>query len=151
MQQAVHAEVVSESLAGLALENQPQDRAAGSSSSSAVLEAASSSGAVVSASSNGPVRFQNTLGIQGVGRAQRKGMQCLHCSLAIQKSELKFVYSFKTSKPARSIHVGCLAQIPQQAARSSAENLRWLLATDTKLDREARAACEEALATLTAS
>ena len=92
-------------------------------------------------------RFQSRLGVLALSTVQRAGVKCLFCSGSVEKGRYRFEYAFKLSKPCRSIHTECLAQINDgECLRNSVETLRRLSSNAT-LEAE-RSICRSALATL---
>ena len=86
--------------------------------------------------------FQASLGVVGVARVQRGRVVCVHCDQQIQKGGLRLQYAVKANKPSRSLHPGCVFQIPEELVEPS---LRFLTtAKEAAVSPEEREACEEA-------
>lgn len=91
--------------------------------------------------------FGERVGIVELSTTKRKNMTCYHCGGNLDKGSLRFVYSFSTAKPPRSIHTWCLVQIPQAFLADSIAQVVKDINSNRLTDLE-RQACEEALATL---
>ena len=105
-------------------------------------------GKVEASSARDPSHFQKRVGIQGLARVQRKGVKCMHCLDEVPKNEFRFVLAFKTSKPPRSIHTECLAQMSPEAVVNSIAFLK--AHQDGKLSAAENDICCEALESLEA-
>ena len=90
--------------------------------------------------------FQATLGIQGVGKAKRAGMKCLHCGDSVAKDTWRFEFSYNTRRPCRSIHPTCLVQMKPDELQPSISRLRDLIRESGS--EEERQICAEALDSL---
>lgn len=125
----------------------PQSHSQSSGKRTASTEAAQASESVfVAPSASGGTRFQSSLGIQGLSKAQRKGITCYHCSGQIEKGSFKFGYAWKLNKPMRSIHLDCLAQTKHYAASISALEQLY---RDFAPSSEEQQICRQAIETLT--
>lgn len=90
--------------------------------------------------------FQKELGIMDLAIVGRKGSRCFHCDNALEKNSLRFVYAHKTSKPPRSLHTYCLAQVPPAMIPTSIRKLQLIMGRDcSDLERQV---CSETLTTL---
>lgn len=94
----------------------------------------------------GGAKFQQTVGIQRVGAAQRHGMKCYHCGASISKGDMRFEFAFSVSKPARSIHTTCVVQMNSDERDQSLICLDNLICSG--LGQEELSACQEALSVL---
>lgn len=97
----------------------------------------------VAASSSGTV-FHHRLGILSVGWVKRRHVVCYFCQSRISKGGLKFEYAHKLNKPARSIHAGCLAQVPDDVLPASIATLGGAISSRS-LPRSDHEACQEAV------
>ena len=92
--------------------------------------------------------FNKDLGITGVSTVSRTNMVCFHCNTTLTKGEARFSFAFAVKRPERSIHVGCLAQIPATSITHSVKTLDLLVKGELK--PEFRDACQNALLLLRA-
>lgn len=102
------------------------------------------SGECARASSSAGTFFNRDLGIKGLKVVTRKGMICLHCEQPFSKGDMRFQFAFSEKRPERSIHTGCLTQIPQTSVEPSVSVLKGLLQS-SNLDHVQRQACLDAL------
>ena len=91
-------------------------------------------------------RFHSAVGIQEIACVKRN-CKCYFCEDTLTKGSTKFVYAFNKSRPARSIHPGCVFSMDASAAKNSIQLLEELLAGDS-LTAATRAVCVKALSVL---
>ena len=75
---------------------------------------------------------------------QRNGSKCYFCELPLEKGSPKLVFDHHRSKPARSIHPGCVFSIDASLKQNSYEALRKQV-VQGGLDADARAVCQNAM------
>lgn len=92
--------------------------------------------------------FNKELGITDIKTVRRRGTTCYHCNTGMLVGELRFSYAFAAKRPERSIHVGCLAQLPPAHVPPSVAKLQALLTG--VLEDSHRTACEVAIQMLNA-
>ncbi len=99
--------------------------------------------------SHGGSFFQRELGITDMTVVSRKGMRCLHCEGELPKHSMRFVYAFKRTKPPRSLHPSCVAQILPDAIPNSIRFLESTMIQDGRSQMEQNI-CQDALNVLKA-
>ena len=93
--------------------------------------------------------FQRELGITDLSPVVRKGMRCYHCDGELPKHSMKFVYAFKRTKPTRSLHPSCIAQILPEAIPNSIRFLESAMIQDGRSQIE-KNICKDTLDVLKA-
>ncbi|OLP77380.1 hypothetical protein AK812_SmicGene42563, partial [Symbiodinium microadriaticum] len=91
--------------------------------------------------------FQKQLGICELAIVKRKGVKCFHCEDHIDKGEYRFGLAYSKSKPHRSIHMHCLAQLREEFVSNSIGFLEQRV-TSGRLPRVEHDICQDALRTL---
>ena len=119
-----------------------REEGTGEDSCASSLRAAPSTGTKSSSSF-----FQKELGIMDLATVARKGSRCFHCNTELEKHSLRFVYAHKTSKPPRSLHTYCLAQVLPATIPMSIQRLQSIMSRSNCSELE-RQVCSEALTTL---
>ena len=112
---------------------------------SGVAEGSSARTPSMSAASRatGPARFHSSLGIVGVSLVKRRGVTCAHCNMSMDKGTVRLELAQKINKPGKSLHGGCIMQLPENMVAQSMTFLEQA-ARNAATDVE-RSACGDAL------
>ena len=88
-------------------------------------------------------RFHSSLGIVGVSVLKRKGATCAHCNMSMDKGTVRLEFAQKLNKPGKSLHGGCVMQLPDSMVAQSMTFLEK--AARTAASAVERSTCTDAL------
>ncbi|CAE7227113.1 unnamed protein product [Symbiodinium sp. CCMP2592] len=128
------------------LADAPVSEPASSSNAPPAPASAAASSSEVPASSQSTY-FQKELGICDLAIVKRKGVKCFHCDDHIEKGEYRFGVAYSRSKPHRSVHLHCLAQLREEYVSNSIRFLEQHVIKGS-LTRAEQGICQDALRSL---